>query len=243
MEQITLGGEKVEQTLRITNVLADPTRFYIYQYIIKNHHDVTVQEIADSFDIHPNVARLHLSKLEDVNMLVSETRKTGKGGRPSRLYRLSDKVIQLHFPSRDYQLLAKIAIESMSKLGEQGIEALSHTGRTFGQELVNQQLAQNAITFEHLSFQGKVNLLNNVATAAGFSPNFQLNSEENEIVLRISNCPFSEIAVTNRQAIATMHAAFLNGIVQAVFDKVELVEIQDSISEYAFCTYKAIITK
>jgi len=35
----------------------------------------------------------------------------------------------------------------------------------------------------------------------------------------------------------------LNGIVQAVFDKVELIEIQDSISEYASCTYKAIITK
>lgn len=68
----------MEQTLRITNVLSDPTRYYIYQYISKQHQEVTVQEIADGFNIHPNVARLHLSKLEDVNMLVSETKKQVK---------------------------------------------------------------------------------------------------------------------------------------------------------------------
>ena len=42
-------------------------------------------------------------------MLKSETKKTGKGGRPSRLYVLSEDVIQLQFPFRDYQLLARIA--------------------------------------------------------------------------------------------------------------------------------------
>src|SRR5690606_36252719 len=118
----------MEQTLKITNVLADPTRFYIYQYIVKKNTDVTVQEIADEFNIHPNVARLHLTKLEDVNMLVSETKKTGKGGRPSRLYKLSADLIQLNFPYRDYQLLSKIAIEMMSSLGEIGKQALEITG-------------------------------------------------------------------------------------------------------------------
>ena len=73
----------MEQTLKITSVLSDPTRYKIYQYITERHNDVTVQEIADQFEIHPNVARLHLSKLEDVSMLSSETKKTGKGGRPS----------------------------------------------------------------------------------------------------------------------------------------------------------------
>ena len=68
----------MEQTLKITNVLSDPTRYYIYQYVTQKHDEVTVQEIADNFNIHPNVARLHLSKLEDVNMLVSETKKNRK---------------------------------------------------------------------------------------------------------------------------------------------------------------------
>ncbi|KHF31155.1 Helix-turn-helix domain protein [Anoxybacillus sp. BCO1] len=62
-------------SIKITSVLADPTRYEIYQYIARKHQEVTVQEIADAFHIHPNVARLHLTKLEDVNMLVSENEK------------------------------------------------------------------------------------------------------------------------------------------------------------------------
>ncbi|TXK86230.1 helix-turn-helix transcriptional regulator, partial [Parageobacillus sp. SY1] len=54
----------MEQTLKITNVLADPTRYHIYEYITKKHKKVSVQEIAEAFNIHPNVARLHLTKLE-----------------------------------------------------------------------------------------------------------------------------------------------------------------------------------
>ena len=142
----------MEQTLRITNVLADPTRYYIYQYIVNNHQDVSVQQIADSFKIHPNVARLHLSKLEDVDMLTSDARKTGKGGRPSRLYRLSDKVIQLHFPYRDYQLLSRIAIKTMMTLGEQGKKALYETGKVFGEELINQQLTLSSTSIDDLDF-------------------------------------------------------------------------------------------
>jgi predicted ArsR family transcriptional regulator len=121
----------MEQTLKITNVLSDPTRYYIYQFITKRHQEVTVQEVAENFNIHPNVARLHLSKLEDVNMLASETKKTGKGGRPSRLYRLSDDVIQLHFPFRDYMLLSKVAIQTMISLGEEGKKSTIPNGKPF----------------------------------------------------------------------------------------------------------------
>ena len=56
-------------------------------------------------------------------MLKSETKKTGKGGRPSRLYVLSEDVI-LQFPFRDYQLLARIAFNSLLSLGAAGEKAL-----------------------------------------------------------------------------------------------------------------------
>src|SRR5574342_313388 len=149
----------MEQTLKITNVLSDPTRYYIYQYITKRHQEVTVQEVADNFNIHPNVARLHLTKLEDVNMLSSETKKTGKGGRPSRLYRLSDDVIQLHFPYRDYMLLSKVAIETMISLGEEGKKALHLTGKRFGLEIIDQELSRKGHNGSELNFDQKLNIL------------------------------------------------------------------------------------
>jgi predicted ArsR family transcriptional regulator len=97
------GGDKMDQTLKVTNVLADPTRYQIYQFIIKKHSDVTVKEIAENFSIQANVAPLHLSKLEDAGLLVSESAKTGKGGRPSRHHKLTDELIQMNFPFRDFQ--------------------------------------------------------------------------------------------------------------------------------------------
>ncbi|MBS4215668.1 helix-turn-helix transcriptional regulator [Neobacillus rhizophilus] len=231
----------MEQTLKITNVLSDPTRYYIYQYITKRHKEVTVQEIADNFNIHPNVARLHLSKLEDVNMLVSETKKTGKGGRPSRLYRLSDDVIQLHFPFRDYMLLSKVAIQTMISLGDTGRDALYLTGRRFGVEVIEQEKAKKALGDE-LNFDEKLSILKNAATLAGFYPEFEANGDETKIYFSIFNCPFKEIAEEHTETVCNMHHEFLKGMFEALFDSVDLIEKENMIAGCETCSYQAFVT-
>lgn len=230
----------MEQTLKITNVLSDPTRYYIYQYITKRHQEVTVQEVADNFNIHPNVARLHLSKLEDVNMLASETKKTGKGGRPSRLYRLSDDVIQLHFPFRDYMLLSKVAIQTMVSLGEEGKKALYMTGKQFGFEVIEQEKAKRSLGDE-LEFDQKLNILKSAATLAGFYPEFEVNGEKTKIYFRIYNCPFKEVA-QEHDTICGMHHEFLKGMFEGLFENVELIEKENMISGCDHCSYHALVT-
>lgn len=232
----------MEQTLKITNVLSDPTRYYIYQYITKRHQEVTVQEIADGFNIHPNVARLHLSKLEDVNMLVSETKKTGKGGRPSRLYRLSDDVIQLNFPYRDYQLLSNIAIQTMLSLGDEGRKALYITGKRFGIELVEQEMASQHQNGVDLSFDQKLNIMRSAATMAGFYPDFEANEDQTKIYFEIFNCPFKEAALDHTESVCGMHFEFLKGMFESLFDSIELVEKENMITGCHSCSYQALVT-
>lgn len=229
----------MEQTLKITNVLADPTRYHIYQYIVKQHKEVIVQEIADAFEIHPNVARMHLTKLQDVSLITSETKKTGKGGRPGRTYKLADEVIQLHFPYRDYQLLAKIAIESMMSLGEAGEKALFETGRAFGSELVKQQ---NMSAQPYLTFDEKLAIVRNAATLAGFSPEFQISEDQTTIYFQIHNCPFKELAKHNSSTICAMHNAYLLGMFNSVFTNVQLVENENMIKGCDLCSYRASVT-
>jgi predicted ArsR family transcriptional regulator len=231
--------KQVERTLKITNVLSDPTRFYIYQFISKHHKEVTVQEIADSFGIHPNVARLHLSKLEDVNMLISETKKTGRGGRPSRVYRLSDDVIQLNFPFRDYQLLARILIKTMMTLGEKGKEALFESGKLFGRELTEHHLPHTFNAPQELSFDQKINILRDASTTAGFYPDFEVNEEEKKLYFQIFNCPFKEIAFDNHDAVCGMHLAFLKGMFEVLFEDIELIEKDNMANGCDSCSYQA----
>ena len=231
----------MEQTLKITNVLSDPTRFNIYQFVTKRHGEVTVQEIADSFNIHPNVARLHLSKLEDVNMLISETKKTGKGGRPSRLYKLSDDVIELHFPARDYKLLASIAIQTMLSLGNVGEKALFETGKKFGEELVKTQLPHQTTSPLELTFEQKLNVLKEASTMAGFYPEFNHNIDKTKIFFQIYNCPFKEIAARHNDIVCSTHFAFLKGMFTVLFTDVDLVEQENMMTGCNSCSYHAFI--
>jgi predicted ArsR family transcriptional regulator len=230
--------KKLEQTLKITNVLSDPTRFSIYQYITKHHNEVTVQEIADSFNIHPNVARLHLSKLEDVNMLISETKKTGKGGRPSRLYRLSDDVVQLNFPFRDYQLLSEIAIGTLLSLGELGKQALLETGERYGKEIIQKELKR---TGNELTFNDKLHLLKDAASLLGFYPEFDNNPEQTKVYFKIFNCPFKEVAAQDIGNICKMHFAFLEGMFKSLFNNAKLVQEDNMFKGCGSCNYLALI--
>ncbi|ARP43466.1 MULTISPECIES: helix-turn-helix transcriptional regulator [Geobacillus] len=230
----------MEQTLKITNVLSDPTRFHIYEYMAKIHREVSVQEIAEKFHIHPNVARLHLTKLEDVRMVVSDTQKTGKGGRPSRLYRLSDEVVGLYFPFRDYKLLAHIAIQTMAKLGPIGLEALRETGKQFGYELVANRLPHNRST-SALTLEEKIRIMEEAAEAAGFLPQIHYEEDEQMLYLDIFNCPFKEIAVQQPDTVCGMHHAFLEGMVEALFADAKLNETENMMNGSRRCAYRIAI--
>lgn len=230
------------QTLKITGVLSDPTRFSIYQYVTKQHRDVTVQEIADAFEIHANVARLHLTKLEDVNMLISETKKTGKGGRPSRFYHLSDEVVSLQFPYRDYQKLSEIAIDTLLSLGEIGEKALMQTGRKFGYETSRMYLQNLDLNLNDLSNEEKLNHIKTVALQQGLNPEMHYNKETHEVNFRIYNCTFKEL-VPDRAPICKMHQSLINGFFDYFFGEINLNKnsyMSDSI-EYSFCSYKTLV--
>ncbi len=230
------------QTLKITGVLSDPTRFSIYQYITKQHRDVTVQEIADAFEIHANVARLHLTKLEDVNMLISETKKTGKGGRPSRFYRLSDEVVSLQFPYRDYQKLSEIAIDTLLNLGEVGEQALIQTGRKFGYVSAKAYLQSLDLKLDLLTNEAKLNHIKTIALHQGLNPEMHYDKETNEVNFRIYNCTFKEL-VSDRKPICQMHHALINGFFDYFFNEIDLEKngnMYDNI-DYNFCSYTTLI--
>ncbi|WP_164668617.1 helix-turn-helix transcriptional regulator [Virgibacillus doumboii] len=227
----------MEQTLKVTGVLSDPTRFNIYQYIVKQHKEVGVADIAEKFDIHPNVARLHLSKLEDINIVESYSQKTGKGGRPSRLYRLTDEVIELNFPHRDYKLLSTIAIESFVELGEAGINALYQTGKKYGSKVIERY--QTTPASDNLTNEQKMTILEDAGTMLGMYPDFRYNAENESITFKINNCPFKEVATTNHTMVCKLHNYFLKGMFEALFDDVDLIETENMFTGCENCTYVA----
>ncbi|MDY0396681.1 helix-turn-helix transcriptional regulator [Virgibacillus halophilus] len=225
----------MQQTLKITSVLSDPTRFNIYQYMIEKHQDTSVNDIANKFDIHPNVARMHLNKLEDIQLLVSYAKKNGKGGRPSRLFRLSEKVIDLHFPHRDYKLLSAITLETLAGMGEIGKHALFETGRKYGYKLIaNQYPFQDDWTPEK-----KIKLLEEASCMLGMYASYTYLPDKKMITFSISNCPFKELADMDHEIVCEMHHDFLRGMLEALFTNIELSETQNMFHGCENCAYVA----
>lgn len=69
---------------RTAKVLSLPTRAAILSMLLRSGPR-TVKEIADEFQIHPNVARAHLDLMSEAGFLMTETRRRDKG-RPAKVY-------------------------------------------------------------------------------------------------------------------------------------------------------------
>ncbi|MGG0809856.1 helix-turn-helix domain-containing protein [Brevibacillus laterosporus] len=225
----------MEKAQKLTSALADPTRFSIYQYVTDASKPVTVHEVAEQFSIHPNVARLHLTKLEDVQLLQSQLDKSGKDGRPSRLYSISDEVVSLQFPPRDYQLLADIAIESLLSLGVAGQEALVTMGKRLGLEAAKRAQDKNKLTPSR-TLEDKLDCIYRIALAQGLRPQFEV-TDDHQVRFRVFNCTFSEIAKKHPANICKMHHAMLEGIFQAYFGNIELIPETSMIGGCESCNY------
>src|ERR671920_2367068 len=76
-----LGDDSATRTAK---VLSLPTRAAILALLLRSGAK-TVKEIADHFQIHPNVARAHLDLMVEAGFLATETRRRTKG-RPAKVY-------------------------------------------------------------------------------------------------------------------------------------------------------------
>ncbi len=70
----------------VERALGVPTRAGIYRRLRTATTPATAREVAETFGLHPNVARNHLDTLAKAGLLVTGRRKHPGGGRPAKVY-------------------------------------------------------------------------------------------------------------------------------------------------------------
>jgi len=218
----------VDRQQRLTAVLADGTRYSIYRSIVERPQEqVTVADVAERFGLHPNVARMHLGKLEHAGLLATALRKDGSGGRPARLYRLSDTVSSLSLPPRRYDVLADLALRALAEAGD--LERVAAVCRAAG--------ADAAVTYadDHPDYRrgGRDELVNaivEVGEEVGMLP--QVSWDGDVLALDLRNCIFKELSSAQPDLVCVMHRAFLEGFVErlAAAGSAAAVEASSAIS-------------
>ena len=63
----------------VTSAFGDPTRRDIYLFVRTSEPGVTAAEVAERFELHPNVARHHLDKLAAGGYLDVHVERPGHG--------------------------------------------------------------------------------------------------------------------------------------------------------------------
>jgi predicted ArsR family transcriptional regulator len=97
--------------------LGEETRFGVYRTVCLADRPVSVGSLADTFSLHPNAIRQHLSRLEQAGLVVSRPDRGGNGaGRPRRLYEPSPKTIDFAHPPRSIRALVSVLAEAISTL-------------------------------------------------------------------------------------------------------------------------------
>lgn len=226
--------------LKITSTLADETRFSIYEYMLQHKNYFSVQEIAKQFTIHSNVARLHLTKLSEIGVISVEYLKTGKGGRPGRVYRAKQEGIHLSFPRRDQSLFVNWSIELIHELGEEAFQKVVQISYRDGKRSM-QQLLTDVKHKQPLSFESKIKILTQSASLIGYITEILEDQNSKTIIFSIFNCPFQEQIQQYGEIICQLHESYLRGQVEELFEMNEFIQIESMLHSCDFCRYKIAI--
>lgn len=97
--------------LSLFKVLADGSRYAIYQEMAAAGRAMTTNEIAERLDLHPNTVRLHLEKMREVGLLEVSPDRHGSVGRPQHRWSVVAGTPALGFEPAGYRLLAHLLAE------------------------------------------------------------------------------------------------------------------------------------
>lgn len=229
--------------LKITSTLADDTRFQIYEYMLQEKKPFTVQNIAVRFGIHPNVARLHLTKLTEINVIESDYLKTGKGGRPGRVYKASVQGISLSFPRRDESTLLKWTLQLLEELGPDALTKCKNISYKDGFQEMQTFFTDDSKIHQEITFDQKIELLSSSAALLGYIPTITETTSGKKIIFSMHNCPFNSQLFTNAEIICALHESYLKGQIDALFPKSDFFQFESMAHDCQYCKYEINVTE
>lgn len=193
----------------LTAVLADDTRFAIYRFVAERPWEsVTVAEVAEQFGLHPNVARMHLGKLEQTGLVETRLRKGRGGGRPAKLYSLAEQVSTFAFPPRHYELLAALALEILAESEDD--DAVRRVSLRAGKGIAAAYRRERSIP-PGLGGHALAAAIQDIAEEQGLLPDVQWRPQG--LCVDIRNCVFREVATLHPELSCVIHRSFFRGMI------------------------------
>jgi predicted ArsR family transcriptional regulator len=202
----------------ITGAFGDPTRRDIYLYIRECEEGTNASQIAEKFDLHPNVARHHLDKLLSGGYLeVSLKKNTGStAGRPSKTYKISNSNQPLNLDIRRDSLLISLLARTLSFLPSEEAEKLAEE---VGSEVGRSMAESLGIKETQRSFRSATDAIVDALISHGFSARAE-QSENGQLRILSEHCPFGSMPIEH-PVICAVDRGLVRGMLGVLYGDVK----------------------
>jgi predicted ArsR family transcriptional regulator len=210
----------------ITSAFGDPTRRDIYLFAHQPggapsdlpSEGVTAAEVAERFELHPNVARHHLDKLAAGGYLEITLDRVANGGagRPSKRYRPTAPRVAIGVPVRHDDVLITLLGRALALLPPVQAETMAEqVGTEYGQ-LMAAAMGDTGET--QRSFRSALQTVADALTAHGFAAHASKRRGELRIVSE--HCPFGDMAIEH-PVLCAVDRGMVKGMLGALYGETE----------------------
>ncbi len=232
MERSLTPTEFSSAVTAITSAFGDPTRRQIYLFV-RGHSDptgagevgpgVTAAEVAETFELHPNVARHHLDKLAGGGYLEVATGRSGTGaGRPSKRYRVTAPDMALELPVRQDDLIVTLLGKALALLPSDAAEVMAEeVGHDYGVALalaMGGEASRPTDLPPHgavpRSFRAALHAVADALTAHGFAAHTE--GQGNGLRIVSEHCPFGTTAI-DHPVLCAVDRGLVRGMLGALY--------------------------
>ena len=202
-------------------LLDEPNRRRLYEYVTSRPEAVGRDEAAAALGLGRELAAFHLDRLARAGLLDTEYRRIGGrrgpgAGRPSKLYRRSERELSVSVPGRDYKGAAEVFAEALERLAAEGarqaereqqvIQDIAHDrGREAGLE------ARRAAGPRPGKRRLRARLTETLAESS-----YQPIVDADTHAIRLQNCPYHALSATHRDLTCGMNLAWGEGILEGL---------------------------
>jgi predicted ArsR family transcriptional regulator len=216
--------------------LAEPARRALYLYVIAQSEPVSRDQAAAGVGVPRHTAKFHLDKLVADRLLDAEFRRLsgrrGPGaGRPTKLYRRSDRQLAVSLPPRHYDLAGRILARAVEESARDGVpvrKAVQRAAAAAGRRLAAED--------EH-AHDPSVSPLDEAAAVLaghGYEPRVEDGAAGDDAAggtaVVLANCPFHALAREHTELVCGINLHLVAALLDELgcSDRVEALLRPDS---------------
>lgn len=179
--------------------LADATRHRLFRYIVEAARPVSVSELTGYIQLNHNAVRQHLAVLTEAGLVIEETERRGRPGRPRLLYRQHPEVAERWEVPGSYAWLAGL-LSAAIRHGQDPRQA--------GRQDSHRRAAE-------ISGPGDpADLMEQELSRRGFRPARAERGRRLEFTL--GRCPFAEVAAADPSTVCQLHLGLAEGLAEGL---------------------------